>query len=131
MKLTKAMREYVEGKVREQEDILIAKVEEEYADYYLAKHSACEELKRMCEEMNTKVVKSLEEKGLLDGTGYEPISYITYHIRNNEIEKEIARKKSEIKAKTNTKLRNLLLEIELGAAKSEFLDIVNNFSLEV
>lgn len=131
MKLTKAMREYVESKVREQEDILVAKVEEEYADYYLAKHGACEELKRMCEEMNTKVVKSLEEKGLLDGTGYEPISYITYHIRNNEIEKEIARKKSEIKAKTNTKLRNLLLEIELGAAKSEFLDIVNNFSLEV
>ena len=81
MKLTKAMREYVEGKVREQEDVLVAKVEEEYADYYLAKHGACEELKRMCEEMNTKVVKSLEEKGLLDGTGYEPISYITYHIR--------------------------------------------------
>lgn len=131
MKLTKAMREYVEGKVREQEDILIAKVEEEYADYYLAKNGACEELKCMCEEMNTKVKKLLEEKGLLDGTGYEPISYITYHIRNNEIEKEIARKKSEIKAKTNTKLRNLLLEIELGAAKSEFLDIVNNFSLEV
>lgn len=131
MKLTKAMREYVENKVREQEDALIAKVEEEYADYYLAKHSACEELKCMCEEMNTKAKKLLEEKGLLDNTLWNPINHTTYYIRNNEIEKEIAEKKSEIKANTNIKLRNLLLEIELGAAKSEFLDIVNNFSLEV
>lgn len=131
MKLTKAMREYVENKVREQENVLIAKVEEEYADYYLAKHGACEELKRMCEEMNTKVRKLLEEKGLLDFTEWNPISYMTYYIRNNEIENEIARKKSEIKASTNIKLRNLLLEIELGAAKSEFFDIVNNFKLEI
>lgn len=131
MKLTKAMREYVENKVREQEEALLAKLEEDYADYNAAKRAAKVELRRICEEMNAGFKKSLEEKGILSSTDWSPISYSTWGIGNPEVEKEIYEKKTEIKKNTEIKLRNLLLEIELGAAKSEFFDIVNNFKLEV
>lgn len=132
MKLTKAMREYVENKVYEQENVLLAKLEEDYADYNAAKKDAEEELKRICEEANVRFKKSLEEKGFLSNIKYwNPISCLTYGIRNAEVEKEIREKKAEIKKNTDIKLRNLLLEIELGAAKSEFFDIVNNFKLEI
>lgn len=132
MKLTKAMREYVENKVYEQENVLLAKLEEDYADYNAAKKDAEEELKRICEEANVGFKKSLEEKGLLSNIKYwNPISCLTYGIRNTEVEKEICEKKAEIKKNTDIKLRNLLLEIELGAAKSEFFDTVNNFKLEI
>ena len=131
MKLTKAMREYVVGKVREQEDILMAKVEEEYADYYLLQEKTIEEIKNMCEEMNTKAARIFQERGFIENPTYRTFTYSDYYIRNKKIEDEIQKKKMEIRSATNTKLRNLLLEIELGAAKSEFLDIVNNFSLEI
>lgn len=131
MKLTKAMREYVENKVREQEEALLAKLEEDYADYNAAKRDAKVELRRICEEMNAGFKKSLEEKGILSSTDWSPISYSAWGIGNPEVEKEIYEKKTEIKKNTEIKLRNLLLEIELGAAKSEFFDIVNNFKLEV
>ena len=131
MKLTKAMREYVENKVYEQEKILLSKVEDDYADYYLTKHNAQEEIRRMCEEMNAKAKKMLEEKGISGSLSWSPFSCSTHYVNNKEIESEISKKKSEIKANTNTKLRNLLLEIELGAKKEEFLDIVSNFKLEI
>ena len=122
----------IDGKMTKSAEVSVLRENSEGGLLYITiQEGRNRQIRRMCEEMNAKAKKMLEEKGISGSLSWSPFSCSTHYVNNKEIESEISKKKSEIKANTNTKLRNLLLEIELGAKKDEFLDIVSNFKLEI
>lgn len=130
MRVTKAIREYVEEQIKAKYDVKRNEVGKEYEA----------ERKLVLDEVD-KILNEANEKALeyLNSVGYESKSWrekcapfqTNGRITKEDVEQELNNERAEWNRKCAEKVRQVLFDLEMGeTAKAELKDVLDNIVVE-
>lgn len=129
MRVSKAIREYVESEIYAKYHEASKEIGKEYYDQ---KQQAQEMVEEIMHEASDKAMQYLKDLGYEISMGYRDNGI--FHISGSfhkPIESEINSKRTELISKSREKARKVLFDLEMGDAdKKQLKDILDNLTID-
>ena len=129
MRVTKAIREYVESEIYAKYREAAGQIGKEYFDQ---KNQAQEMVEEIMHEASDKAMQYLKDLGYEVSTGYRGNGI--FHISGSfckPIESEIYAKRNDLTSRSREKARKVLFDLEMGDAdKKQLKDILDNLTID-
>ncbi len=129
MRVTKAIREYVEDEIYKKYREASEEIGKEYCE---DKKQAQEMVEEIMHEASDKAVQYLKDLGYVISMGYRDNGI--FHISGSfhkPIESEINGKRTDLISKAREKARKVLFDLEMGDAdKKQLKDILDNLTID-
>ena len=129
MRLTKAIREYVEEEIYKKYNDAANEIGKEYYD---AKHQAQEMVEEIMKEASNKASQYLKDLGYEVNPGYRGDSiFIMNGSFSKKDEREINDQRNELRSKARAKARQVLFDLEMGDTnKQELRDVLDSITID-
>ena len=130
MRVTKAIREYVEEQIKAKYDVKRNEVGKEYE---AERNLVIAELKKILDEANSKALE------YLNSVGYQSKSWrekclpfdLNGRVTKEEVEQTLNNERAEWDRKRAEKTRQILFDLEMGeTAKAELKDVLDNIIVD-
>lgn len=129
MRVSKAIREYVESEIYNKYREASEEIGKEYFDQ---KNQAKEMVEEIMHEASDKAMQYLKDLGYEISMGYRDNGI--FHVSGSfqkPIESEIHAKRQELMSKSREKARKVLFDLEMGDAdKQQLKDILDNLTID-
>ncbi len=126
MRVTKAIREYVEEQIRAKYDVKRNEVGKEYET---ERNSVVSEVDKILDEANEKALAYLRSAGYENKSWREKVKPFQSNGRIviEDIEQQLKEERAEWDRKCNEKIKQVLFDLEMGeTAKAELKDVLDN-----
>lgn len=125
MRVTKLIREYVTEEVNK---IYNPRINAVGADYMAEKDKLEEDIQKIIDEANEKVLQMMSELGYECSHYYnqEKVVVLRGSITNPEKYNQTNIEKTELKKARDNKIKDILINLELGATRAELDEMLKN-----
>lgn len=129
MRLTKAIREYVEEEIYKKYDEAASEIGK---DYYESKERAVQMVEEIMKEASRKAEEYLKDLGYTVSYGYRDNSLYTMNGSfTKKEERDINNQRQELRSRARAKARQVLFDLEMGDTnKKELRDILDNITID-
>lgn len=130
MRVTKAIREYVEEQIKAKYDVKRNEVGKEYE---AERKLVLDEIEKILDEANEKALEYLHSVGYESRSWHEkcPPFQINGRITKEDVEQELNNERAEWNRKCAEKIRQVLFDLEMGeTAKAELKDVLDNIVVD-
>ena len=129
MRVTKAIREYVEEEISKKYDAVINNVGK---DYYAERDNITDHVKEIMQEASNKAVAYLESVGYSHSRCDKGCIFDMYGwIQHKEKEEETSNIKAELTAKKHAKIKQVLFDLEMGdTQKKQLREVLDSIIVE-
>lgn len=125
MRVTKLIREYVTETVNKAYN---PRIEEIGSEYMEEKHQLEDDIQKVIDEANEKILQMMSELGY-ECSGYyskeEPVA-LRGNITNPEKYEQTSAEKIKLRKERDNKIKDILLNLELGATRAELDEMLRN-----
>lgn len=130
MRVTKAIREYVEEEIYKKYDEYSANIGKEY---YAEKDNVLKDIQKIIDSTNAVIIDVLKRKGFDYEYRYRNNNLITIdgYIRKTDVEQSINNQRVQLRDKAKKKIKEVLFNLEMGETqKAELKQVIDSITVE-
>lgn len=130
MRVTKAIREYVEDEIYKKYNDAMDKIG---SDYYDERNDVCKHVIDIMNEAAVKAEAYAESRGFVCTKGYrnDSIFYMPGNVVRQDEETRINEERNHLREKMRIKTKQVLFDLEMGdTAKAELKDVLDNITID-
>lgn len=130
MRVTRAIREYVEDEINKKYDAAMDAIS---ADYYTERQHVIDHIHEIMREASKVAEQYIKESGYEYSYGYRNESVFSFcgNIRKEEVDKVIFEQKEKLRKNKQNKIKQVLFDLEMGdTQKAELKAVLDNIVIE-
>ena len=130
MRVTKAIREYVEEEIYKKYDEYSTNIGKEY---YAEKDDVLKDIQKIIDSTNAVIIDVLKRKGFDYEYRYRNNNLITIdgYIRKTDVEQSINSQRAQLRDKAKKKIKEVLFNLEMGETqKVELKQVIDSITVE-
>lgn len=130
MRVTKAIREYVEEEIRKKYDEVVQNV---CSDYYKERADLYEHIQAIIEDASMTIEQYITQRGFTYKRGYrdDNILCISGNIVKEDQEVKANNERVRLRNQMREKTKQVLFDLEMGeTAKAELKDVLDNLTID-
>lgn len=128
MRVTRAIREYVENEIKKKYQTKMNDIGKEYE---IEREKVEEHIEKIRLTAEKEAQEYLDSVGYITGRYGKSTVFSTAYVRNEEIEQELSTKRSKLRDSQEEKIKQVLFDLEMGdTQKAELKAVLDNIVID-